>query len=450
MLAHLRFFFLTLLFLHVSVGRAQYGYTETGLPVCYITLEQDVASLTKQSYSTATLRIEQNGEVLLADSVIDMRLRGNATLYFDKKSYKIKFRKKTSLFGMPKDKSWVLLANYTDKSLMRTAVGLEAGRLVDFGWVPQSVFVELVVNGEHLGNYQLAENVKKSKHRVDISDTGFMVEFDFDYASALHYFKTDIKQWPFTPKYPDDDDETVETNFNYAREQMNQLEAALFGPQSSKGSRAYAALIDEDSWARWYYWKNLLQMDECNRYYVKYDSTPDSKLQMGPLWDFEWTLGAADSDRPEGSHYLESKLFFTQIAQDSVFMRRVAILHLKYGPRIREKVLSLYDSLTDSLQRSQALNFERWPILSTPVSLAKTPLGSWEAEVACDRQFFLNHYAWLENVLYSYLPDDVLAGISDVNGCHPSSPVLYSIGGQRLSSEPRHGVYIKNGRKVLR
>ena len=85
---------------------------------------------------------------------------------------------------MNKDKSFVLLANYTDRSLMNTAIGFKIGSLLDNGWVPNSEFVEVVVNGEFLGNYQLTEDVKSGKSRVDIADSGFLIEFDFDYKSS--------------------------------------------------------------------------------------------------------------------------------------------------------------------------------------------------------------------------------------------------------------------------
>jgi hypothetical protein len=37
--------------------------------------------------------------------------------------------------------------------------------------------------------------------------------------------------------------------------------------------------------------------------------------------------------------------------------------------------------------------------MNTRVSVEGIPLGSFEQEVACDRQFFINHMAWLDTAI---------------------------------------------------
>ena len=87
-------------------------------------------------------------------------------------------------------------------------------------------------------------------------------------------------------------------------------------------------------------------------------------------------------------------------------MAEVAKIHRQYGKRVREGVLRYYDELGDYLCKSQELNFKRWPILNERISVGGYPLGSWEKEVECDRQFFIDHYDYLDNLLVPLCRDD--------------------------------------------
>ena len=90
------------------------------------------------------------------------------TWILPKKPYKLKLDSKASLLGMPAGKTWVLLANYDDKSLLRDQVAFEVGRRVGMAWTPNSRFVELFLNGQYEGNYQLTEEIKIDNNRVNI------------------------------------------------------------------------------------------------------------------------------------------------------------------------------------------------------------------------------------------------------------------------------------------
>lgn len=429
------------LFLQLKLYAQDYSYQETGLPVCYINTKGNCTIDSKEYYVAATINIIHGNNIVLPETDMEIRVRGNATSSYPKKPYKIKFPKKTSpLPGMNSNKSFALLANYTDRSLMNTAIGFKIGSMLENGWVPNSEFVEVVVNGEFQGNYQLTEDIKEGKSRIDVADSGFLIEFDFDYKSSLHYFATDHNNWHFTFKYPDDD-EMLEENFNYAKEYMNRFESALYSDDFNK-KRSYTEFIDEESFAKWYYQKNLLQMDECNRYYHKFDNTEEIRLKMGPLWDFEWCLANA-GNREQPEHYLENKLYFKQICKDNSFMRSVVMIHAKYGKKIYSEILSYYDTLTELLRKSQAENFKRWDILNIKIALS-TPLGSWEKEVEHSKEFFIEHYEWLDMVLSKYS-----TSIDENNIDKQQDDVeIYNIYGQRINGIPNtQGIYIVDRKK---
>ncbi|MBO4215322.1 MAG: hypothetical protein J5888_03180, partial [Bacteroidaceae bacterium] len=75
------------------------------------------------------------------------------------------------------------------------------------------------------------------------------------------------------------------------------------------------------------------------------------------------------------------------------------------------------------------------------------PLGSWEAEVECDRQFFLAHLAFLDTQLQPYIPTDITSLKENSTKEEPRN--AYTLLGQPI--DPRQlkkGIYIINGKKV--
>ena len=63
-----------------------------------------------------------------------------------KKPYRLKFDEKINFLGNDaKEKNWVLLANYADKTLMRNALAFETARnMFEFGFTPSATFVDVV------------------------------------------------------------------------------------------------------------------------------------------------------------------------------------------------------------------------------------------------------------------------------------------------------------------
>ncbi len=421
-------------------------YFYTGLPVCSISVDVPTGEIPRYQYIPSTICIVEDADTLLYPVSVSIAGRGNSTWGHPKKPYKIKFDQKVSLLDMPEGKNFVLLANYCDKSLMRTAIGLTIGRTLQQPWVPEDRFVEFVINGEHLGTYQLAESIKVSKNRVQLNDTGFMIEYDTHNYQQTWNFRTETYAYPMAFKHPDK--EMTEEVYDYACGYINEFEEALEAPDYLK-TRRYADYIDMESFAKWYYQKNLLQMEECNRYYLKADTTQESRLCMGPLWDFEWCLGVGlyyGEVRPNPYHFLENKLYFGRIGEDPLFMEEVAKLHVRYRDKVRDDVLAMYDRLTEELARSQVLNFARWEILDKQVSIGALPLGTWEAEVDCDRQFFLAHLDFLDAQLLPYLPTNITSPQEETD----TPDDIYNLLGQKMGSQQvAKGVCIIKGKKVI-
>ena len=156
------------------------------LPVVYIETENRDPIFSKEDYVDSHIRIQGNAEFddadLLYDGDAEIRGRGNSTWTANKKPYRVKLGSKADLFGMGKSKHWVLLSNPYDSSLMRNAVSYNFS--ADLGLEYQkSVWVEVVLNGTTMGNYELCEHVRVDDTRVDITNWEDLAE---DAAKAIY------------------------------------------------------------------------------------------------------------------------------------------------------------------------------------------------------------------------------------------------------------------------
>ncbi len=134
-----------------------------------------------------------------------VKVRGNWTTSYDKKSLRIKFEKKQNLCNIHQDgsafKNWVLLAVWKDASFLRDAAGfyLYKEMFSDY-YASDCKLVEVEVNGEYMGVYLLAEQQEVKPGRIDITETdkadgtdiGYFIEFDSYYYSEVENERFEI------------------------------------------------------------------------------------------------------------------------------------------------------------------------------------------------------------------------------------------------------------------
>lgn len=202
----------------------------TGLPVVYIDTG-GIPVVSKEEYVAASLKIVDNNG-LRPSSVfkgdVTIKGRGNSTWGMPKKPYRLKFGKKQSLLGEPKDKSWVLLANYMDNACgIRNATAYAIGRLSCLEFTPTTHFVDVFLNDRYNGTYQLCEHMKISEDRVNVTDEGYLLEADqLDRLSPDDvYFRTER----ILMNIKDPDVEPGSPQYEWIRNYVNEAENALYG-----------------------------------------------------------------------------------------------------------------------------------------------------------------------------------------------------------------------------
>ena len=114
-------------------------------------------------------------KVIYDGALTSMKGRGNTTWASSaKKPYQIKLDKKTDLLDSGnkdnKNKTWVLLANALDKTMLKSAFAMDLARQLGLQETPEYTYADLYIDGEYRGLYQLTEKVQINSGRVDIAE----------------------------------------------------------------------------------------------------------------------------------------------------------------------------------------------------------------------------------------------------------------------------------------
>lgn len=128
----------------------------------------------QSNVESGTILVTQPDGTIDYDGVLDsMHGRGNASWdHATKRPYSIKLNTSAKLLGMSKSKKWALCANYDglDNTLVRNQIIYDFS---DYVGVPYQVHckpVDLYVNQQYLGCYQLTEKPQIKSSRIDVID----------------------------------------------------------------------------------------------------------------------------------------------------------------------------------------------------------------------------------------------------------------------------------------
>jgi spore coat protein CotH len=269
-------------------GHVNPAKLDTGLPVITIETRKRQAVTSKEQYIHAGIEIsDPNNSGNNLQTEVEIRGRGNTTWKANKKPYRIKFPEKTSLFGHEKAKSWVLLANNQDTTLVLNTTAFELGRRMEFPFVNHCTHVELILNGRYEGSYTVTEQIQTGRGRVDIDEErGFLVELDNHYDDEPK-FRTPLLGLPVMIKHPEDVPE--DGAYDFVKTAVNELEAALFSDSFPHNN--YRDLIDMDNFIDYIMINEItrnIDLQMFHSIYLHRDGGEDSKIRLGPLWDFDF------------------------------------------------------------------------------------------------------------------------------------------------------------------
>ena len=379
------------------VGQNFENLPKTGLPIVVINTPNSVPINSKDEYVAGSMISVINDDMTF-DLQGEMKIkgRGNTTWMMPKKPYKIKFDKKESVLGEAKDKEWVLLANYSDKTQLRNALAFYMGHNSLLDYTSSYHFVELVINGVHKGTYMLAEQQKIAEDRVNVGDDGFLLEVDAKAEETDVTFKTKNMWQQFNIKDPDvvKGDE----NYNYVSSFVSTADAVLYSENFTDTQNGYTQYIDDDSFVEWYLINEIARNNDATMYTSCYmNLARDGKIKMGPLWDFDIAYGNINYNNnwlTEG-FWIKNANWISRMFQDPAFVQKVKTC-MTYYYENKQKWLNHIDQMANYLNNSQVVNEDIWQTMNVYVWPNYEVCGSYDAEVQRLKQWLSDRIDWLQ------------------------------------------------------
>lgn len=349
-----------------------------------------------------------------------IKVRGNATKAYAKKPFQIKLDTKADLFDMGESKTWLLLANYDDQSLIRNSIMYKLGELLGMH-TTEFQMVDLFLDGEYYGVYLLCEKVSISSARLNIFELekendalnptysqapvkvttgiantiiteysyipgvvnpaditgGYLIELDNNYwRDELCYFVTEngshyvVKSPEYASK------EQVE----YIATLIGEMEEAMMAHNGyNRLGKHYTEYVDINSFVYAYimaeFGRNYDAGSSSMYLYKDIDKNGEvSKIYKGPLWDCDNTLGNIHKNgasNPEG-YWAKDRSIWGGLTKHSEFNDLVS----QEFARIYDTIFDMIDAggyvsqLVDELGQSIFMerarwhsdNYSKWPV----------------------------------------------------------------------------------------
>ena len=400
---------------NLGAGNDQHLVQLTNLPTVVIHTKDNVAPYDKEHEITCLVTIiSNNGTAVLTDTAT-IRERGNASRTFPKKPYRIKFANKHKVLGSKANaKKWTLINNYGDKTLMRNQLAFELSRRFGLPYTPFCAYVDVILNGDYKGCYQLCDQIEVRKNRVDITEMttsdisgealtgGYLIEADA-------YAGDEPEQGMFwsdrgtgvTIKSPDEDEITPEQK-EYIRSHYNKMENN-WRTYLDLNTFLRHFLVGEMSGNTDTYWSMYL-----------YKHRSNDTLYVGPCWDFD--LAFENDNRTYPISHLNDYIYRSGgsttgylrtlvdqiVVQDAASKQKLADIWAKARRAgfTEESFIAYIDEQAALLEQSQRLNFMRWQnLLNSYVHQNPKTYGSYAGEVENVRNYINYRIPWMDNKL---------------------------------------------------
>lgn len=384
-----------------SKDYAIYVHSFTGLPVMWIETEGRKEITSKEEYLRASFKLVEDVRTRAAGDVIEdsvsIKGRGNSNWGMAKKPYRLKLDHKQALLGDPKDKSWILLNNYADKTMLRIKTAFYLGEISNLEYTSRSHFVELILNGRYNGTYQLCEKLKIGKERVDVGDDGFLFEIDARVTeeSDSRYFM--VNHLANSVDIKDPEVEYGDEKYNYGKEIVTIADSVLYSSNFLDSNEGWQKYFDIDSFVDWYLINEITHNTDSRMSlscYMNYKK--GGKIKMGPLWDFDIAFGNTDYAQrgPEG-FWVRYANWICRMFEDPAFVAKVKE-RFNYFYSKRSDIMLEINANANYLKYAVQENENRWHTFYIYTWPNYDIWGSYNNEIQSMKEWLYARFEWLK------------------------------------------------------
>ena len=378
---------------------------------------------------------------------IEMRGRGNSTWGLPKKPFRMKFTEKFSPIGLnhAKEKSWVILAQDMDKSLLRTHLAFEYSRVL-FNpsenyhhekavlFTPCSKFINVyltgqyydsstgrtkTMDGEYLGVYLMSDQVQRADGRMAVDKLKASDGADPEKITGGYFIEADLhegnkytsKGIKMTYKYPEDDDYD-QAQYNYIGNYLNEAEAALYGSNYKDPENGWRKYFDEKTLADFIIVKEFVgDLDGYTSTYM-YKRRGCEKIFFGPIWDCD--KGWNNDKRVPHYEYqpLQSLMiyagfwmppyvsndWFQRLWTDETFRAFVAKRWAAKKEELKAVTDRVLTEVPENMAKAIEANFDVWPFYYQYSGEANMPAKDYPSEIQRIRTLSADREALLDKL----------------------------------------------------
>jgi hypothetical protein len=369
------------------------------------------------------------------DGKIGIEIRGHSSASYPQKPYLFETRNEdgsnnnVSLLGMPKENDWTLLSFYNDKSFVRNILAFQL--FTEMGnYAPRSRLVEVIINNEYMGIYQLCEKIKRDKNRVDIaklkSDDNDGEEITGGYIFKIDYFSnSDSWESPFSPiNQPDfkihfvyhdpKPDELSTQQKAYLENYVTEFEQSLYGSDFREEDVGYKAYIDDNSFIDYFLINEVSRNNDGFKKSRYFHKDKNGKILAGPVWDFDWAWKNINEcyifKAQDGSGWaykvnecyprVKSPGWMIRLFYDKNFRDKTNCRYHDLRSTIFsiERMLGVIDSIADLVSLPQVRHFQKWSILGRNVGAPEADFqpDTYSGEVQKLKDWISTRIDWLD------------------------------------------------------
>ena len=423
----------------LTAGEYSYDFNvmrSSDLPAVIITTESGSLDAVNQSADHSVREAGEiyirshRGETEFVGEMSEIRGRGNSSWNYEKKPYQFKLPDKPSLFGMEQSRTWLLLAQHNDPSLIRNGVYFEIAERAGIPFTCDYKPCDVWANGLYLGSYLLCEKIDVADGRVEITDLEkaneeaypAIVNAEFKSENGMRWCESSARpsditggyllETDYAARWADEDCGFVTDRgmyvvikspanatydqVKYIRDLVCDMENALYAEdgKNAKGKH-YTEYIETESLAAMQIIDELsLRLDaglSSFYFYKDSDRSSNGKFTFAPVWDFDFSNGnTVSSATCPDSWWWTTGIAITETRTPGWYAAACAhkdyreLLCEVYNDRFADMLGGIDDMLAGLADRTAAsakMNFTVWDLAKVPVAYSYEGCDSREAAI---------------------------------------------------------------------
>jgi len=396
-----------------------------------------------------------------------IKTRGSSSLGFPKKNYAFEVRDErgndldASILGFSAESDWILLGPYTDKTLMRDQLSyLWSNRIGR--WAVKTRYIELYVNSnggnldtsDYVGVYCFMEKIKRGEDRVDIANLNASENTAPDITGGYILKKDRLDPGDSGMStsrghvlgFVDPKEQVITSQQRaYLQSFFSDFETALYGASFKDPVNGYRKYIDVDSFIDHHIIVELTKNIDGFRLSTFMFKDRGGKLNMGPVWDYNLSLGNADYLQgwmATGWYYPQLGAgdypWYSRLFEDPDFAQRYIDRWTQFrrAPLERSLLQSDIEATATLLAESEVRDHQKWQILGTKVWPNWFVGQTYEDEVVWMAEWLDDRLTWWDSQytrppVFSREGGPISPGFQLTMTATPSStPIYYTLDGK--------------------